>query len=520
MARRSIPMIEFDEVFFRFQQGQNVSQIARSLGQARDTVRKYLRVGIEAGLTVGGDEQQRHRVRAVVCAARLRPEATPPRASEQLLQPYAEQIRGWLGEEDMTVKQIWRLLRERGVAVGHTSVKRFVHRHIEPPVARVTVRLETPPGRQAQVDFGRAKLRLGSERRLLWVFGMALSHSRHRFVRFVERQDTATWIDCHVRAFEFFGGVPDTVVLDNLKAGVVKPDLYDPTVNRAYGELERHYGFVVDPTRVAKPEHKGKIERSMPTVRQQLVAGRHYADLAAANEAALRWCRDDVGRQLHGTTQEAPLVRFEREERAALKPLPATAFERPTWAELKVHPDHHVVFERSYYSVPTRFVGRTVWLKATRQLVEIFCEDTLIKTHPRAARRGTRVTDENDYPDAAKAHLFAHPMYCRTKAAEYGAHTERFVVTILASHALVHLRKAQAVLRLGEKYGARRLEEACEYLLHFETTEIHRLQRVLEKGVPTLFRSAAEPKKAALSPQALAFLHPPESFAARGEEVS
>jgi transposase len=512
-------MIEFDEVFFRFQQGQNVSQIARSLGQARDTVRKYLRLGIEAGLTVGGDEAQRNQVRAVMHASLVRPEPATPRASETLLQPYAEQIRLWLSEQDMTVKQIWRLLRERGVAVGHTSVKRFVHRHIEPPTPRVTIRLETPPGRQAQVDFGRAKLSIGDERRLLWAFVMTLSHSRHRFVRFVEHQDSATWIDCHVRAFDFFGGVPETVLLDNLKSGIIKPDLYDPTVNRAYGELERHYGFVVDPTRVATPEHKGKVERSMPTVRQQLVAGRHYADLAAANEAALRWCRDGVGRELHGTTQEAPLVRFERDERAVLKPLPATAFERPTWAELKVHPDHHVVFERSYYSVPTRFVGRTVWVKGKRQIVEIYCDDVLIKTHPRATRRGTRVTDENDYPDAAKAHLFAHPMYCRKKAAELGLHVGRFVEAILADHALVHLRKAQAVLRLGEKYGARRLDEACEYLLHFETTEIHRLQRILEKGVPALFRPAAEPKKASLSQQALAFLHPPESFAAPGEEV-
>jgi transposase len=147
------------------------------------------------------------------------------------------------------------------VSVSHSSVKRFVRRHIEPPTPRVTVRLETPPGRQAQVDFGRARVVLGSERRHLWAFVMMLSHSRHRFVRFVAHQDVDTWIDCHIRAFEFFGGVPETVLLDNLKAGVVKPDLYDPTVNRAYGELERHYGFVVDPTRVATPEHKGRPRR-------------------------------------------------------------------------------------------------------------------------------------------------------------------------------------------------------------------------------------------------------------------
>ena len=115
----------------------------------------------------------------------------------------------------------------------------------------MTVRLESAPGQQAQVDFGLAQVSFADgQRRRLWVFLMTLSYSRHRFVRFVERQDVATWLDCHVRAFEFFHGVPATVLLDNLKAGVVRADLYDPTVNRAYAELERHYGFTVDPARV------------------------------------------------------------------------------------------------------------------------------------------------------------------------------------------------------------------------------------------------------------------------------
>ena len=126
--------------------------------------------------------------------------------------------------------------------------------------------------------------------------------------------------------------------------------------------------------------------------------------------------------------------------------------------------------------------------------------------------------DAGDYPEAAKAYLFAHPMYCCKKAAELGAQVERFVETILADHALRNLRKAQAVLRLGEKYGAARLDAACAYLLSFDTTEIHRLKRVLERGIPTLWR-ATQPPPVTLSQQALAFLHPPTSFAAPGEEV-
>jgi transposase len=511
-------MIELDEVFFRFQQGQSLMQIARSVGQARNTVKRYLRLAQESGLTRGGGEAERQ---AAIRTARQKlaghedPEGT---ATRKLLVAQEERIRALLGERHMTMKQVWRLLSEDKLPVSYTSVKRFIRDHVQPKRQRLTMRMETPPGRQAQVDFGQVEVTFtdGSRRRL-WAFLMTLSHSRHRFVRFVERQDVATWIDCHVRAFEFFGGVPETVLLDNLKAGVIKPDLYDPTLNRAYGELERHYGFVIDPARVAAPKDKGKVERGVPVVRQQLVAGRRYRDLSDLNEKALLWCRDAVGREIHGTTQEPPLVRFERDERLALKPLPERPFDPPTWAELKVHPDHHIVFERSYYSLPSRYVGKTVWARGTSRLIEIFCEDVLVKSHPRAARKGTWVTDQSDLPEAAQAFLFAHPIYCQEKAAELGPHVARMAAEILSGHAIRNLRKAQALLRLGQKYGAERLDQACHYLLSFDSTEIRRLERVLEQGVPTLWRHESPATAAPLSQQAFGFLHPPESFSASGE---
>jgi len=518
MARRPIPMIEVDEIFFRWQQCQSLSEIARAVGQSRQTVRKYLKSGIEAGLSHGGDEAQRARALTAVREGSRSISTIGDARVQKRLEPYSEQIRAWFTEPDMTTKQVWRLLREqKKVSVSYSSLKRFVRREIRPPKRRVTVRLETPPGRQAQVDFGQVHVSIGGQKRRLWAFILTLSYSRLRFVRFVKHQDVGTWIDCHVRAFEFFHGVPETVLLDNLKAGVVRPDIYDPTINRAYAELERHYAFVVDPARVGTPEHKGKVERSVPIVRQQLVAGREYRDVADLNEKALLWCRDGIGREPHGTTQEPPLERFERDERPALKPLPPTAFDPPTWAECTVHPDHHIVFERSYYSLPTRFVGKIVWARATRKLVEILCDDVLVKTHPRAYRRGTWVTDESDYPEAAKAFLFAHPIYCREKAKELGPHLAQMMEEILSDHAIRNLRKGQALLRLADKYGAPRVDEACRYLLHFQSTEIKRLKHVLEKGIPTLFHPP-EPRRPVLSQLALDFLHPPESFAACGGE--
>lgn len=128
------------------------------------------------------------------------------------------------------------------------------------------MRIETPAGEVAQVDFGSVGLMYDPESKRMrkaWAFIMTLCYSRHRFVRFVFRMDSANWIDCHIRAFEFFGGVPGSVVLDNLKPGVIKPDIYDPMLNRGYADLERHYGFVVDPAKVRSHKIKGSLVRNL-----------------------------------------------------------------------------------------------------------------------------------------------------------------------------------------------------------------------------------------------------------------
>ena len=501
-------MIEVAEVVYHWQKGQSKTQIAKSLGISRPTVRKYLKIAEDAGLTREADATATAKVVDALDKA-LNPSPANEGAVQQALAVYDENIKTWLSEPDMTAKQIWRLINELGNSFSYTSVKRYV-RKLSPDMSRqVTIRLETPAGEQAQVDFGQVTLTFGEIRKRVWAFIMTLAFSRHRFVRFVERQDTATWLDCHIRAFEFFGGVPRTVLLDNLKAGVVKPDLYDPTLNRAYGELERHYDFVADPAKVRTPEHKGKVERSVPVVRQQLVAGRQYLDLADANEKALTWSRTGIGLVKNGTTQEEPVLRFEREELAALLPLPSSRFETPLWKECTVHPDHHVVFDKSYYSLPTRYVGKKVWVKGTFRLVEIFLDRELIKSHPRTSKPGTWQTDMADYPEKAKAFLFAHPAWCRKQAEEMGSHVGRMVHAILSPHSLQNLRKAQAVLRLGQKHGAEKLDAVCRHLLAFGSTYVKSLQRLLEKGLPEEQEPLPVP---VVSEEGATCLHPATSF--------
>jgi len=512
-------MNEIVEMIYQWHQGASFKGIRRSLGFDRNTIRKYVRLAQTAGVQRGTPFPQEcelvNRLKEVQAPALLR--ETP--GQDQII-PHREWMEGLLREEEeITAKQIWRLFREKtGLPLGYCTMKRYLRSQFQFGAPPVTVRLEVSPGSQAQVDFGSAGMMVdpttGKPRRA-WAFIMALSYSRHRFVRFVFRQDVATWIDCHIRAFEYFQGVPATVVLDNLKSGVIKPDIYDPVLNRAYGELERHYGFVADPAKVGLARHKGKVERNVPVVRQHLLAGRSFKDMDEANERAPKWCREEIGMEIHGTTKRRPFEVFQKEEAAHLKPLPAEAFERPLWKDCTVHPDHHIVFDRSYYSLPTRFIGQKVWVRGGRQLVRIFLAEQLIKTHDRAVRPGTWRTDLSDYPPEKLAYLMPAPTHCRSKAAQIGPQTESLMREILSDHAMRNLRKAHAILRLAEKYGPAAMEAAAQRALEFGNFQYRSLKTILEKG--WLQTEKLPQISTPLSSLGQRFLRPPEYFAGHKE---
>ncbi len=508
-------MNEILEIIYQWHQGAGFKAIRRSLGFDRNTVRKYVRlaqsVGVERGRPLPDEGELSNRLKAVQDAEILY--ETP---AQDLIDPHRDWV-GSLLEKGVQGKQIWRLFQEKtGLLIGYSTLKRYLSTQFNWGAPPATVRLEVEPGSQGQVDFGYAgKMRDPSSGKIrkAWAFLMTLSYSRHRFVRFVFSQDIPTWIDCHIRAFEFFGGVPGSIVLDNLKSGVLKPDVYDPTLNRAYAELERHYGFVADPAKVASPKLKGKVERNVPIVRNHLLAGRDLGDIDKANERAWRWSREEIGMEIHGTTKRRPYEVFQKEEASCLKPLPAEPYECPQWKSCKVHPDHHVVFDLSYYSLPTRFIGQEVWVRGTSKLVQIFLNEQLIKTHTRARVSGSWKTDSSDYPPAKLAYLMATPTSCRKKAAEVGPKTEALIGEILGDHTMRNLRKAQAVLRLAQKYGSASMEAAAQRALLFGNCTYKSIRTMLEKGWETLQAPASESQPVLpLSPLGQRFLRSPDYF--------
>jgi transposase len=407
-----------------------------------------------------------------------------------------------------------RLRDENGLKVSVASMRRYVRVNFEDEVRRSQVvvwRPEVPPGQEAQVDY----CYLGTwfdptegRNRRVWGFSMVLAHSRHLFLRPVIRVDQAAWSSCHVAALEYFGGVPRRVIPDNLKTGVIKADLYDPKLNRAYSELANHYGFIVDPARAARPRDKGLIESVQGFIRQSFFAGREFPSLDAMVTDARRWSKEVAGRRtpraLEGRT---PLEVFVAEEQSALLPLPVMPFELATWSRPKVGPDAHAQVGRTLYSLPWRLIGKRLDARATAELVRFYLDGEVVKTHPFQARG--RRTDWADLPDQRVSFYMRTPTWCRSQAAVIGPATKALVDELLAVNALFRLRQAQGVLRLGQAKGDARLEAACRRALEAGDPSYKTVKGVLAAGTEDEVEAPALP--GAPPP---AWLHGPEAFSA------
>ncbi len=303
---------------------------------------------------------------------------------------------------------------------------------------------------------------------------VGFSHSRHQYVELVQDQTVATWLALHRNAFAFLGGVPRKIVLDNLKAGIIKASVTDPEVQRAYRECAEHYGFIISPCVARTPEHKGKVERGVQYVKRSFLAGRCFRSLEEANAAARDWVLEHAGLRVHGTTQEIPLHVFEQRERGALLPLPLGSFDLVEWKRAKLHPDCHVVFARAYYSAPHPLIGQRLWVRATSCVVQIFHEHQLVATHGRAYRPGQRVTNQAHLPPKKLRYLMQTPTWCRERAALIGPATADFIT---------RLRGAQATLRLAESFGEARLEAACRRAVACDAIAVKTVQRILHRGL-------------------------------------
>ena len=516
MARKDVKMEELVEVLYQWHKGRNISQIKHSLGLDRKTIRKYIELAEPYGFL--RDDEVRDDMYYLQLAGKIQTGLKIPLGCSESFKKtalYQTTIEKLLSKKYMTPKQTYRILkRDHEYSLSYSSFNRYVNIKY-PKEPRNCLRIEVRAAEEAQVDFGSAGMMIDPETgksRRAHAFVMTLSYSRLPYVEFVFDQGQVTWVKCHMHAFEFFEGVPMRIILDNLKSGILRPNTYDPVFNRAYGECAKHFGFIIDPAKIARGDHKGKVERKIPVVRQQFLAPEDFRDIRDANDKVRQWSTLEYGMQVHGTTKKKPFEVFKTEEQQLLKSLPEEKFDMPLWKEAKVHPDHHVVFAKNYYSMPTRYVGKKVFARGGLHTVQMFYEGELVKTHPRSYGEGVWKTDERDYPPEKSKYLLKTTGYYQQEALKHGEYVRQVVARIMTEHAYRNLRKVQAVFRLADKYGSETLNLACRRCNFYEDYRMSTLKRILVKELYHLPLGDEIAEQPQITSEGLSFLRPAEYF--------
>ena len=507
MCMRRVNMDRLQELVRLHRMGTGAREVARLLAMSPNTERTYRTALAAEGLLDGPIEELPALDILKEAVTRRLPTPAPPQMVSTVQAWEARIIE--LAERGLEPQTIWDRLRiDDDSFPGSYYAVRGVWRRWrkQRPVQAddVAIPVDTPAGDVAQVDFGYVgKLydAVGGRLRKAWVFVMVLAYSRWMFARVVFDQKTETWSRLHVEALTELGGVPTTFVPDNLKAAVVRAAFGvddAATLNRSYRELARHYGFKVDPAPIYSPEKKGKVESGVRYVKRNFFAGREPADVDQVNAALRRWLVDVANARQHGTTRRRPhdlLVH----ERAALRPLPSVTYELVTWHQALVHRDSHVEFDRRLYSIPWRYLGQRVWLRATPTTVTAYVDETRVATHQRRGST-TRSTNGAHLPEDREPWRHRSREFWQQRADRMSPEVGAYVRDLFDSDdVLSMLRTVQAVVTHLEGFPVERATKACLRATHYGSRSYATIKNILRQGLDLAPLPASTPAAPSLT---------------------
>ena len=446
--------------------GWSQRRIARELGIHRETVARYVQsaAGDPRDGPAGDDRAGQNQPNPPTGSTdQNRPNlpagsAGPPSRCEPLRAVIVAAV-----ERGLSSQRIWQDLRaEHGFAGGYDSVKRFCRR-LKQATPLPYRRMECGPGDEAQVDFGTAApvITPAGKRRRPHLFRVVLSHSRKAYSEAVDRQTTDNFLRCLENAFVHFGGVPQTLVIDNLKAAVTQADWFDPEFNPKVLAFCEHYGTVVLPTKVRTPRHKGKVERSVGYAQDNALKGRTFASLAAQNRFLLDWETAVADMRIHGTTRQQVGQVFAAVERAALQPLPPARFPCFQEARRKVNRDGHVEVAKAYYSAPPEYVGRRVWARWDGHLVRLFNQQ-LEQIAIHAQREPGRFATADRHIVAAKrGGLERGTAWWLRQAHAIGSECGQWAAAVLQQRGIPGVRVLMGLVSLTNQHADVAIDQAC-----------------------------------------------------------
>jgi len=399
--------------------------------------------------------------------------------------PYRDQIVAWL-EQGLSAQRIFQdLVSEHGFDGKYHSVRRFVAR-LKRSTPLPFRRIEVAPGEEAQIDFGKGApiIQEDGRRRRTHVLRVVLSHSRKGYSEAVYRQTTDNLMGVLENAFRYFGGVPKTLVPDNLKAAVLKADWYDPDLNPKLRSFCEHYGTVLLPTKPRTPRHKGKVERGVGYVQENALKGRTFTSLHQQNEYLLHWESTVADTRIHGTTRKQVLKMFQEQERPALLKLPLERFPCFQEGQRVVSRDGHVAVDKSYYSVPPEYLGRTLWVRWDAHVVRILNDRMeVICTH---------ATQPAGKFSTLLAHIASEKISPIERGAEWllkkvsyvGPHTRAWSEGLVATRGIESVRVLHGLLNLTNKHPSDILERACETAHSYGEYRLKTLRQLIQHAAP------------------------------------
>lgn len=437
-----------------WEKGQNKSEIARLTGHDWKTVSK------------------------VIKAIKEGKQAPLKKPHLRLLESHHEKIMCWL-EGDLSALRIREELLKEGLQIGYSMVKDYVASIKKEK--KIFLRMHSEPGEEAQVDFGYVGYTLDNKgkRRKTWIFNMRLSYSRLDFYKKVYDQKVETFILCHINAFDYFGGIPKSIKIDNLKAAILEANFYEPVYQKLYKSFCDHCRFQSLPCRIYQPNDKGKVESGIKYVKNNFFAGRQFKNSDDVDRQLFNWM-ERVNVRVHGTTRKVPREEFNRSEKQNLLPLPLEEFNLTKVGIRKVYHDCHVFINQNYYSVPYQYVGKEVQIEVGNNLVKIYFNQEVIATHVEIKSKGEFSTVASHYPKYKCLSDTEFQEKYQAKMASIGQYAEQLFFSVLENKKNNWTRPVQGILSLTKKYSAEIVNRSCQRALAFGAYEYQIIKNICQ----------------------------------------
>jgi len=464
-------------------------QVALSCSIVQSTVHKYLKLAEAAQLGWPLPEDLSDQKLDELLFG---PRTAPP--SRRIHRPpdFAAIHKQLQSHKDLTLELLWQEYKQTDPdGYGYS---RFCDLYREWSRARnFTLRQQHNPGERLYVDYAGATIPIHNrdtgEVHQAAIFVAAMGFSSYTFAEATWSQELPCWIGSHIRAFEYFGGLPRLVTPDNPKSGVSKACRYEPDLNPTYNDMAAHYGVAVLPARPRKPRDKAKVESAVQVVQRWIVAALrkctffHLAELNTAIAELLVRLNNKPFRKREGTRAS----QFVAVDKPALRPLPAERYEIGQWRKVKVELDYHVPAEGHFYSVPYQLVGQAVDIRVTATTVEIFHNGLRVASHARSFLADKSTTIAEHRPKAHQQYLEWTPSRLLSWADAAGPYTAQLFRQILATkpHPEMGYRACLGLVRLGGKHTPGRLEAAAARALHFRAYSFASVDSILRHHLET-----------------------------------